>query len=193
VIVDVRGRGASDAPARGYSWQQHISDLETVVASAGLARPIVVAFSRGSSYALGYALDHRDEVGGLVIGDYLAQHVRLGPEFLDAHARMVVRGVPATERVAPHVVEQLVAESEAVALWERLPELECDVLLVRGGRSGALVDDAQEARYRTALPSIRVATLAPAGHDLWSRDPDAYLEALRPFLDVCDRATRARS
>jgi pimeloyl-ACP methyl ester carboxylesterase len=193
VIADVRGRGPSDAPAHGYSWQHHISDLAAVVASAGLVRPIIVAFSRGSSYALGYALDHRDEIGGLVIGDYLAQHVRLGPEFLDAHARIVVRGVPATARVAPHVVEQLVSESEAVSLWERLPELESPVLLVRGGRSGALVDDEQEARYRGALPSIRVATLAHAGHDLWSRDPDAYLDALRPFLDACDRAASARS
>jgi pimeloyl-ACP methyl ester carboxylesterase len=106
---------------------------------------------------------------------------------------MVVRNVSATERVAPHVVEQLVAESEAVSLWERLQELECDLLLVRGGGVGALVDDEQEARYRAALPTIRVATLAHAGHDLWSRDPDAYLDALRPFLHACDRAARARS
>jgi hypothetical protein len=25
--------------------------------------------------------------------------------------------------------------------------------------------------------------IAGAGHDLWGRDPDAYLAVLRPFLD----------
>jgi pimeloyl-ACP methyl ester carboxylesterase len=63
------------------------------------------------------------------------------------------------------------------------------VLLVRGGRKGALVDDDVEARYRAALPTIRVARLADAGHDLWSRDPDAYLAVLRTFLAACDAAS----
>ena len=189
VVVDVRGRGRSDAPARGYTWRDHVCDLEAVVAGAALPPPVVVAFSRGSSYALLYAIAHRTDVRGLVIGDYLAQHVRLPEEFASVHAQMIVRGVPATERVPLHVAERLQAESEAVALWERLPELDVPVLLVRGGREGALVDDDGEARYRAALPSIRVVRLARAGHDLWSRDPDAYLDVLRPFLAECDRAS----
>jgi pimeloyl-ACP methyl ester carboxylesterase len=190
VIADVRGRGPSDAPAHGYTWQHHVGDLEAVVAGAALPPPILVAFSRGSSYALGYALAHDAPVRGLVIGDYPALHVRLGPEFVEGHARMVVRDIAATERVAPQVVERLVAESEDVPLWERLRDLDCSVLLVRGGRPGALVGDDREARYRAALPTIRVALLPGAGHDLWSHDVDAYLGVLRPFLDECDRANR---
>jgi pimeloyl-ACP methyl ester carboxylesterase len=187
VIADVRGRGASDAPARGYTWQHHVSDLEAVVTGAGLLPSVCVAFSRGSSYALGFALGHRDDVRGVVIGDYPAQHVRLTSAFLDRHVRMVVRGVPATERVARHVVERLVAESEDISLWERLRDLDVPVLLIRGGRAGALVDGKREARYREALPTIHVALLERAGHDLWSRDPDAYLEVLQTFLAECDR------
>lgn len=189
VLADVRGRGRSDAPAHGYTWQHHVGDLETIVDDAALPPHVVVAFSRGSSYALGHALARPDCVRGLVIGDYLAQHVRLPPEFTEVHAQMVVRGTPATDRVAPHVAERLQFESEAISLWERLPELRCPVLLVRGGRTGALVDDDVEARYRAALPTIRVARIEPAGHDLWSRDPGAYLDELRPFLAECDAAS----
>jgi pimeloyl-ACP methyl ester carboxylesterase len=188
VVADVRGRGRSDAPAHGYTWQHHVEDLGAVVEAVALPPQVVVAFSRGSSYALGHALARPDRVRGLVIGDYLAQHVRLPPEFGEVHARMVVRGTPATDRVAPHVAERLQVESEAISLWERLPELQCPVLLVRGGRTGALVDDDVEARYRATLPTIRVARLDNAGHDLWSRDPDAYLAVLRPFLAACDAA-----
>jgi pimeloyl-ACP methyl ester carboxylesterase len=191
VIADVRGRGRSDAPAHGYTWQHHVRDLEALADGVALPPAVVVAFSRGSSYALGHALVRPDTVRGLVIGDYLAQHVRLPPEFAAVHEQMVVRGTPATERVERHVAEQVQVESEAVSLWERLPELPCPVLLVRGGRPGALVDDDAEARYRAALPSIRVALLGRAGHDLWSRDPDAYVDVLQPFLDECDRRAPA--
>lgn len=45
VIVDVRGRGASDAPPAGYAWEDHIGDLRAVVASLEVERPILVAFS----------------------------------------------------------------------------------------------------------------------------------------------------
>jgi pimeloyl-ACP methyl ester carboxylesterase len=186
VVADVRGRGRSDAPAHGYTWQHHVGDLGAIADAVALPPHVVVAFSRGSSYALGHALACRDRVRGLVLGDYLAQHVRLPSQFGEVHAQMVVRGTPATERVAPHVAERLQIESEAISLWDRLPELPCPVLLVRGGRKGALVDDDVEARYRAALPTIRVARLEHAGHDLWSRDPDAYLDVLRPFLAGCD-------
>jgi pimeloyl-ACP methyl ester carboxylesterase len=34
-----------------------------------------------------------------------------------------------------------------------------------------------------SLPSVEMATIAGAGHDLWSRAPGAYLAVLRPFLE----------
>ena len=33
-----------------------------------------------------------------------------------------------------------------------------------------------------ALPTVELVLLPEAGHDLWSRDQDAYLAVLRPFL-----------
>jgi len=77
VVIDVRGRGRSDVPETGYTWEHHISDVRAAVETLGLDRPIVVAFSRGSSYGLGYALTYPTEVRGLVIGDYFARHVGL--------------------------------------------------------------------------------------------------------------------
>ena len=47
VVVDVRGRGGSDAPDAGYAWADHVGDLRAVVAELGLERPVLVAFSRG--------------------------------------------------------------------------------------------------------------------------------------------------
>ncbi len=183
VIVDVRGRGLSDVPDAGYRWEDHISDLRAVTEAASLDRPVLVAFSRGSSYALGYALEYPDEPRGLVIGDYFARHVGLPAEFADQQLASKIRGVPISERMSDHAVRAVFAESREVPLWDRLTELRCPVLVIRGGRKSALVGAELAAQWQESLPSVQLVLLPDAGHDLWSRDPDAYLAVLMPFLD----------
>ena len=182
VVVDVRGRGRSDIPASGYTWEHHIGDVRAAVEVLGLARPIVVAFSRGSSYALGYALIYPDEVRGLVVGDYFARHVGLPREIADQQLQSKVRGTVIAERMSEHAVRQVVDESREVPLWDRLVELQCPVLVIRGGRKSALVGEELAAQWREALPSVQMEIIADAGHDLWSRDVEAYLAVLLPFL-----------
>ncbi|WP_019927097.1 alpha/beta fold hydrolase [Nocardia sp. BMG111209] len=183
VVADVRGRGRSDAPERGYTWEDHIGDLRAVADDRALRRPILVAFSRGSSYALGYALERPDEVAGLVVGDYQARHVGLPESVVEQQLRMRIRGTEVAERMSRHAVRGVAAESREVPLWDRLPELRCPVLVLRGDRPSTIVTDELADRWRAALPTAEVATIAGAGHDLWSRDPGAYLAALLPFLD----------
>jgi pimeloyl-ACP methyl ester carboxylesterase len=183
LAVDVRGRGRSDAPVSGYAFEDHIGDLRAVVESFELRQPILVAFSRGSSYALGYALRNPQRVGGLVVGDYHARHVGLPAGFAEHQLRTEIRGTPIRERMPEHAVRAVVAESNDVPLWERLPELHCPMLVIRGDRPSRIVTDELAEQWRTSLPSVTIATVAGAGHDLWSRDPDAYLAALIPFLE----------
>lgn len=183
VVVDVRGRGRSDVPAVGYTWEDHIGDLRAVTTALALDRPVVVAFSRGSSYGLGYALTYPADVRGLVVGDYFARHVGLPPEVAERQLQSKIRGTVIAERMSQHAVRQVVAESREVPLWDRLVELRCPVLLIRGGRRSALVGDELAAQWRAALPSVQIELIAEAGHDLWSRDVDAYLAVLLPFLD----------
>jgi pimeloyl-ACP methyl ester carboxylesterase len=183
VIVDVRGRGASDAPPAGYAWEDHIGDLRAVVASLEVERPILVAFSRGSSYALGYALEYPGGVRGLVVGDYSARHVQLPEEFAQRQLEWEIRGVPVARRMPGHAVRAICAESREVPLWDRLTELQCPTLVIRGDRRSSVVTGELAERWRTSLPSVEIATIAGAGHDLWSRDVDAYLAALHPFLE----------
>jgi pimeloyl-ACP methyl ester carboxylesterase len=183
LVVDVRGRGRSDAPPAGYAWEDHIGDLRAVVESRTLEPPVLVAFSRGSSYALGYALQFPDQVRGLVIGDYHARHIGLPAEFAEQQLRTEIRGIPFAERMPEHAVRGVYAESRDVPLWDRLAELRCPVLVIRGGRRGSLVTDELAQRWQASLPSAEMVILPGAGHDLWSRDPDAYLAVLLPFLE----------
>ncbi|MGF7239564.1 MAG: alpha/beta fold hydrolase [Frankia sp.] len=186
VVVDVRGRGRSDAPATGYAWEDHVGDLRAVAESLEVDRPIMVAFSRGSSYALGYALQFPDRVRGLVVGDYYARHVGLPEHYVQRQLEMRIRGVPVAQRMPEHVVRGVIVEGREVPLWGRLVELRCPTLVIRGGRRGRVVTDELAEQWQTSLPSVELATIVPAGHDVWSRDLDAYLAVLGPFLERID-------
>jgi len=186
VVVDVRGRGESDAPESGYRWEDHYGDVAAVIKAAGMDRPVLVGFSRGSSYALGFALAHPGVARGIVMGDYLARHVGLSDEVAEHQLDQEIRGVAMRDRMPEHAVRGVVTESVEVPLWDRLGELGLPMLVIHGGRPSSMVKDEAVERYRAALPAVEVSRLPDAGHDLWSSDPDAYLAALRPFLARID-------
>ncbi len=58
VAVSLRGRGNSDAPETGYSFDQNVSDFETIVNHLNLMNLCVMAWSVGVTYSLAYAARH---------------------------------------------------------------------------------------------------------------------------------------
>lgn len=71
VAISFRGRGNSEAPASGYSIDDHVADLEAVVARCGLSRFALFGFSAGVPYSVAFTLKHPRLVHCLVIGDSL--------------------------------------------------------------------------------------------------------------------------
>jgi pimeloyl-ACP methyl ester carboxylesterase len=187
LAVDLRGRGGSDAPEVGYSWECHIGDVEAVVEAAELEKFALVTISRGTSYGLGYALTHPGRVRGLLVGDYFARHAALPDDWPDrALATTVLRGMPLSERMPAHAVRQIQREAVDVPLWDRLPELGCPVCVVRGTRRSVLVTDELAMRYRDHLPGVQIEVLEGAGHDLWSENPQRFAGVARSFLADVD-------
>lgn len=54
VTMDLRGFGASDAPASGYSYDQLASDVHQVIRSLGLTSFVLAGFSMGGAIVLRY-------------------------------------------------------------------------------------------------------------------------------------------
>jgi len=186
LIVDVRGRGASDAPDRGYTWEHHFGDVLAAIAHAGIERPVILGNSRGSAYALGAALHSPTPVRGVVINDYTARHVGLADDATEWLLKTRTRGRTLAERMEPRVVEQVVLDSDEIPLWDRLAELDCPLLVIGGGRAGSIVTDEVVEQYRVARPDVETARIAERAHDLWSRDIPTYLGVLLPFLARID-------
>src|SRR5690606_31314081 len=73
VVVELRGHGRSDAPESGYDSTVLASDVGTVVDAVTDGPVHLVTFSRGTPYALMWALEHRDRVRSVSIGDYVPE------------------------------------------------------------------------------------------------------------------------
>src|SRR3954454_1425781 len=151
IVLDLRGHGHSDAPQSGYSTTDLVSDIEAVVADAGVNRFHLLSFSRGAAYALPFALRHPDRVRTISIGDYVGGELGIPggawpPEFVGGRWR----GTPVPDRIPEHALQGIARESVERRYYDELVALGTPVLVVRSGKSRGhtFIDDDEQACYR---------------------------------------------
>jgi pimeloyl-ACP methyl ester carboxylesterase len=66
---DLRGRGDSDKPVRGYSVPLHAADLNGIIDVLKLERPVLIGHSLGALIALYFAAHYPDKLRKLVLID----------------------------------------------------------------------------------------------------------------------------
>jgi pimeloyl-ACP methyl ester carboxylesterase len=182
LVVEVRGRGGSEAPPTGYLARDHASDLEAVLDAEGIDRFHLMTFSRGTTWALEVAFAHPERIASLSVGDYRAEEIGLPEGFAESQMQTRFRGKPMTERVPRHVLEQLAANSVGRQLWDRVAELTCPLLVAQAGGEGGILSDEQVRRWREARPDVEVVVVPDAPHDLFRRDRLFYPRAVAEFL-----------
>lgn len=69
IAYDLRGRGDSDKPERGYSLAEHARDLVGLLDHVGLGRAVVMGHSLGANIGVWFAAHHPDRVDKLVLFD----------------------------------------------------------------------------------------------------------------------------
>jgi pimeloyl-ACP methyl ester carboxylesterase len=67
--VDFRGRGLSDKPPTGYSWQHHVRDMFYVLEDLGLNRTVLMGHSLGAYVSMAFAAEYPDRVEKLILLD----------------------------------------------------------------------------------------------------------------------------
>ncbi|MFC5744406.1 alpha/beta fold hydrolase [Actinomadura rugatobispora] len=181
LVVEVRGRGRSEAPPSGYAARDHAADLSAVLDEEGIERFHLVTFSRGTTWGLDLALSRPERVASLAIADYRAMEVGLPPSFAESQWGMRFRGRPISERLPRHVLERLTAESESRDLWDRLGSLPCPLLVAQPGGTGGVLTDEDIARYRGVRPDVEVVVVPDAPHDVFRPDRLFFPEAVAAF------------
>jgi len=82
-------------------------------------------------------------------------------------------------RSSPAAAELTAAQRARLAT--EISRIECPMLIVRGGVSDVLTDDAAE-RFARSLPKARWVRVENAGHNVQGDNPAGLLDAMRPFL-----------
>lgn len=180
LVIDHRGRGGSDAPEDGYSAEEQASDVAAVLDDAGVGRFHLMTFSRGTTSGLLTALDRRDRVQTVSIGDYVPAEIGLEEALVDRMMGTSWRGSPAAERISRHSLARIAAQSRSRDLWDELAGLDVPVLAVIGEKG--TVGDERQAMYRSRIPEIELVVIPGAAHDLFCPVRSAYPEAVLEFI-----------
>jgi len=98
-----------------------------------------------------------------------------------------LRETPAGKWSLKHDQRRSSAEAAELAAQQRtrlageIPGIGCPVLIVRGGLSDVLTDEAAE-RFARSLPNARWVRVEQAGHNVQGDNPAGLLDAMRQFL-----------
>ncbi|MDT5094568.1 MAG: hypothetical protein QOH60_3931 [Mycobacterium sp.] len=182
VVAELRGHGQSSAPSEGYDLAALSGDVDAVVDDVTDGPVHIVTFSRGTSYAIAWALEHPDRVRSISIGDYVPEEKVL-PE---GAARFLLdgrwRGTPVHERLNEPAALATFSAARTRSFWEPLAQLQPPLLAVRGRNSG-IVSDADWARYRQLFPAAVLVVFDDSPHDIFRPDRDRYPRLVRELVD----------
>jgi pimeloyl-ACP methyl ester carboxylesterase len=189
VSMALRGRGKSDAPLSGYSFQENVSDVEAVVDTLGLKSFCLMGWSLGVPHVIRYASRHLDRVLGLILLDYPARYPRFTEEWVDG-----VLMDPVFRKLAPErAVRGIQEDSVEILLWDELKGIDCPVLVVGGSvpsskesPAGSLLKPEHIDLYEEYLRDVQIVVLEGAGHVVSEPDFKAFVEVLDGFLRGLD-------
>ena len=69
VAMDLRGRGESDKPSRGYSLDYHLKDINCLLDDLGIDRAVIMGHSLGAFIGLAFAAEYPDRTDRLILVD----------------------------------------------------------------------------------------------------------------------------
>lgn len=214
LLYDCRGQGRSDKPDAPYATARHAEDLRALLDALGIERPRIVGLSNGGAAALLFAAAHPERVGALVVADTYA-HVdaalraklralllaldagglglrfdvlvpwNFSAGFLDAHGALLgalrARVLAGSASATANLIRGALENAERAAL-ERIA---CPTLVLVGAED--LLTPPWYAREIAAgIAGARLVTIDGAGHAMPVERPDAFRDAVLPFLAETD-------
>ncbi len=178
LALSLRGAGKSEAPEKGYAFEDLVSDIEAVIRESELRGFCLMAYSMEVPLAIECAARNPSIVRGLVLGDYRARYPAIPPEWIEQSLSF-----PGAN---PQAVRGMQRESREAILWNRLGRIQCPVLIIRGGKPGSLLSEEAAELYRKHLRDVIIIKLEDSDHALSKPSFERYIGAIKDFLQQLD-------
>jgi pimeloyl-ACP methyl ester carboxylesterase len=202
IIWDMRGHGRSDYPEdlEAYSEALTIGDMAALLDRAGAGRAVIGGFSLGGYMSLAFHRAHPGRVKALLI-------ISSGPGFkkdearegwneraLAAAALFEKQGLAALQSSSPERATARHRSAKGLAcaargmltqrdarIIESLPEIKVPSLIIAGSEDTSFLAASEYMANR--IPGARRVVIPGAGHAVNIDQPEAFMEAVQPFLD----------
>ncbi len=174
--MSLRGRGGSDARGDDFGFEDHLADVQAVLAMVVQQPVTIIAFSAGVPLAVRYAAMHPDRVAGLILID----HAPVWRARNDRWARTAQEQRP---DVPQDLIRLLCLHAQRVSLWDDLPAISCPVLVVRAETPTSQLTNHDVERLQRDVRRFRLCGIEGAGHVVWRDNLDHFVFVLREFID----------
>jgi pimeloyl-ACP methyl ester carboxylesterase len=182
VVVELRGHGSSDAPDGEYDLESLAADVGAVVDAVTDGPVHIMTFSRGTTYAIGWAVAHPDRVRSIAIGDYVPAEIVLPDPLIHQLLDGRWRGTPVRERLDYDAAVKTFRAAQGRSFWEPLSAQQPPLLVVRSP-SSPLIDDAAWARYKRLFPHAHLHEFHDSPHDIFRPDRGRFPALVRKLTD----------
>jgi N-formylmaleamate deformylase len=206
LVLDLRGRGLSSQPERGYAMTDYAADVAGVVQALGLDRPIVLGHSLGARIGAAFGAATPELAGPLILVDPPLSGPDRGPyatplEAFERQLREANAGTTADEvardwprwprreqelraRWLPTCSAAAVAEThgrfQTEDFFDDWPALR-DVVLIYGGDSPVVTAEGA-AELAATNPGAELVAVPGAGHMVPWDEFEGFQTAIQPFL-----------
>jgi pimeloyl-ACP methyl ester carboxylesterase len=181
ISMSLRGRGKSDAPVTGYSFIDHVKDIDAVILHSQVKEYCLMAYSMGVPYAIKHAVNS-PYLKGIIICDYPAKYPSIPESWTER-----VLNLSYIKKEKKHVVEGIQKASTKMELYSELKLIGVPVLIIKGGTTkGSLLSDIETEQYKINLQDVFVVELGESGHELWKPNREEFLHIIKDFLYKLD-------
>ena len=209
ILWDMRGHGQSDYPddPAAYSEALTVGDIAALLDEVGAAKAIVGGLSLGGYMSLAFYRAHPERVSALLIIDtgpgfkkddareVWNERARATADRFDREGLDVLKSASRERSTVSHRDASGLARAARGMLTQRdakvievLPEIKVPSLVVVGADDTPFL--AASDYMAAKIPGARKAVIPAAGHAVNIDQPQAFIEAVMPFLDGLQRSRK---
>lgn len=188
VVVELRGHGGSAAPGGPHDCAARAGDIGAVIDDVTDGPVHLMTFSRGTSYAVAWALAHTERVRSISIGDYLPEEIALPADVAEGVLDGRWRGTPVHQRLDRDAAVATFGAAVSQSFWEPLARWQPPLQVIRSPGS-PIIDEANWARYRQLFPTARLHEFTESPHDIFRPDRGRYPKLVREHVERAENGS----